>query len=72
MGLSICQSIVMAHGGSIRAESNRGQGTKLIVSLPMPPDQSSATGGASSAGYASEAVTAKTVAPRGVGGAVDS
>ena len=34
LGLSICQSIVTAHGGTIRAESSRGHGATFIVSLP--------------------------------------
>jgi two-component system heavy metal sensor histidine kinase CusS len=35
LGLSICQSIVKALGGSIRLESTAGQGTKVQVELPM-------------------------------------
>ena len=34
LGLSLCKWIVEAHGGSIRAESGRGPGTAIIVSLP--------------------------------------
>jgi len=34
LGLSICQSIVVAHGGTIRAESMPGRGTTLVVTLP--------------------------------------
>ena len=35
LGLSICQSIVREHGGSISIESTVGQGTTVIVDLPV-------------------------------------
>jgi heavy metal sensor kinase len=35
LGLSICQSIVAAHGGTIRVESSRGRGTTFVVCLPI-------------------------------------
>jgi two-component system sensor kinase FixL len=35
MGLSICRSIVQAHGGRIWAESTPGQGAMFYVSLPV-------------------------------------
>lgn len=35
LGLSICQSIVREHGGSISIESVVGQGTTVIIDLPM-------------------------------------
>jgi PAS domain S-box-containing protein len=34
LGLSIAQSIVESHGGTIRAESELGQGTTFIVGIP--------------------------------------
>jgi heavy metal sensor kinase len=34
LGLSICQSIVLAHGGTIGVESNLGRGTTFTVCLP--------------------------------------
>jgi len=34
LGLSVCKAIVDAHGGTIRLESEKGQGCKFIVSLP--------------------------------------
>lgn len=37
LGLSICQSIVTAHDGTITAEPNRGPGVTFIVRLPMTP-----------------------------------
>lgn len=39
LGLSICKSIVTAHGGTIRAESRQGQGARLVVSLPVIQSQ---------------------------------
>jgi signal transduction histidine kinase len=38
LGLSICQSIVTAHGGTIRVESDRGRGATFVVCLPGEPD----------------------------------
>ncbi len=35
LGLSICQSIVREHGGTISIESVVGQGTTVIIDLPM-------------------------------------
>lgn len=34
IGLSIVRSVVQAHGGSIEAESEPGQGTRMVVRLP--------------------------------------
>ncbi|MEW8986944.1 MAG: ATP-binding protein, partial [Bacillus sp. (in: firmicutes)] len=34
LGLSIARMIVEEHGGSIRAESKQGLGTKITISLP--------------------------------------
>lgn len=34
LGLAIAREIIHAHGGSIRVESNPGQGSEFIVSLP--------------------------------------
>jgi heavy metal sensor kinase len=38
LGLSICRSIVEAHGGRIRVESTPGRGTTVIVLLPLKSD----------------------------------
>jgi signal transduction histidine kinase len=35
LGLSICQSIVEAHGGQIWFESNKGEGTTFKVKIPL-------------------------------------
>lgn len=42
LGLSICQSIVLAHGGSIGVDSNLGRGTTFTVCLPWSPLSASA------------------------------
>jgi signal transduction histidine kinase len=42
LGLAICQWIVRAHGGEVRATSAPGRGTTVTVTLPVlaptPPD----------------------------------
>lgn len=38
LGLSICQSIVAAHGGSIDVHTVAGEGTTFVVTLPDAPD----------------------------------
>ncbi|QDV74716.1 sensor histidine kinase [Botrimarina mediterranea] len=38
LGLSICQSIVEAHGGEITCKSRAGEGTTLTVQLPLAVD----------------------------------
>jgi signal transduction histidine kinase len=39
LGLSICRSIVAAHGGSIEVESSPGKGATFVVRLPMVASQ---------------------------------
>ncbi len=51
LGLAIAQGIVQAHGGSIRAESGRGPGARIIFTLPKGvAPQRAATGASPSAG----------------------
>ncbi len=35
LGLSICQSIIQGHGGQLRIESKLGEGTTVVVTLPL-------------------------------------
>ena len=42
LGLSICKTIVAAHGGTIAAKSQLELGTTIEVRLPMSPDRNSA------------------------------
>ena len=37
MGLAICRKIAHHHGGSIAAQSTPGQGTRMIITLPLSP-----------------------------------
>jgi two-component system sensor kinase FixL len=40
LGLSVAHGIVEDHGGTIRIESKAGDGTRLIVELPLRPERS--------------------------------
>jgi signal transduction histidine kinase len=35
MGLTICRKIVDSHGGTIAAESEKGKGSRFVVTLPL-------------------------------------
>jgi len=37
LGLPICHSVVSAHGGTIRAESESGKGSTFRIELPAAP-----------------------------------
>jgi PAS domain S-box-containing protein len=39
LGLAICRSIIEQHGGKIWAESTLGEGSTLLFTLPLPPEE---------------------------------
>ena len=43
LGLSIAKHIILAHGGTVRAESEQGKGTSIILMLPKTPPTTAAT-----------------------------
>ncbi|MBI2202804.1 MAG: response regulator [Candidatus Rokubacteria bacterium] len=59
LGLSLCQGLVEGHGGSIRAESQPGQGAVFVVELPVqaPPMTAPDAG----AGEATAPIGGKTI-----------
>jgi two-component system sensor histidine kinase ChvG len=44
LGLAIVQSVVQAHGGTIRADSAPGEGATFVVELPAPAGRWRAAG----------------------------
>lgn len=59
LGLAISDNIVRAHGGKIWAESAPGEGTTVIITLPVPPETPS--------GGLPDIVTAEDQTPRAAG-----
>jgi len=59
LGLSICQGIIENHGGSIRVESEPGQGATFVVELPI--ESPSAAGSSASTAEALPLVRGQTV-----------
>lgn len=47
LGLSICRSIIEAHGGHVQVTIEKGKGSMFSFTLPVPPSsqQGSATPG---------------------------
>ena len=39
LGLSVCDRIMRAHGGTINVESSRGNGTTFFLRFPLMEDQ---------------------------------
>lgn len=44
LGLSIVKHIVQLHGGRVWAESAAGQGTTIVITLPLPPASAASAG----------------------------
>jgi signal transduction histidine kinase len=54
LGLSICQSIVVAHGGTIEVESTEGHGATFVVRLPLSSDAAAGDDDSRHPSYASQ------------------
>ena len=39
LGLALSEAIISAHGGTIRIESAPGEGSKVIITLPLRQDK---------------------------------
>jgi PAS domain S-box-containing protein len=60
IGLALVQELVKLHGGTVRAESEPGHGSRFIVSIPqghahLPPDRIGAARSLASTGFRGEA-----------------
>lgn len=63
LGLSICHGIVTAHQGKIYARSQVGQGTTLVVELPLPESAGTADKSATAAGADPDPAAGETPGP---------
>jgi two-component system, OmpR family, phosphate regulon sensor histidine kinase PhoR len=61
LGLAIVKHIILAHGGTIRAESELGAGVTFFFTLPCAPEKKQASLPGSLSGEASQSVPAKDV-----------
>ena len=57
LGLAISSDIVRQHGGNIRVESEPGEGTEMIIELPLEPPAAALAAAADGDGAATEATS---------------
>jgi len=57
LGLAISSDIVRQHGGNIRVESEPGEGTEMIIELPLEPPAAALAGAGDGDGAATEATS---------------
>jgi len=57
LGLAISSDIVRQHGGNIRVESEPGEGTEMIIELPLEPPAAALAGAGEGDGAATEATS---------------
>jgi signal transduction histidine kinase len=44
LGLALCKKLVAQHGATMNVESEEGEGTKFIISFPIPTEQPAQNG----------------------------